>query len=228
MARVRRWAAACALPLMLLAHLPAHADDAALEAGRQIARNGTVAGHAACAACHLGNGAGQPEVGIPRLAGLRLQYLADQLSYFASGARSNAVMRGYARLLTPAQQEQVAAYYASLPVPEPVDATPIPAALLSEGKRIVERGNGDPAMPSCSQCHGRTGLGVSDFSPRLAGQSATYIAEQLTAWHQGVPRDPKGAFMRAEARGLNPHEIEAVSAYLASLHDRPIRTEVLQ
>lgn len=209
--------ALCVLPILFCGTAAARADDAAASVGQRIAEQGVQAEHAACASCHLGDGAGQPEVGIPRLAGLRLDYLDQQLSYFASGARRNAVMQPYARMLAPAQREQVAAYYASLPVPAPVDPQPVRPDLLTLGKRIVEHGNGDPAMPSCSQCHGAAGLGVGDFSPGLAGQSAAYIAEQLTAWRDGVRRDPKGAFMQAEARRLSPPEIEAVANYLASL-----------
>jgi cytochrome c553 len=186
-------------------------------AGRQIAGQGVLAGHAACSACHLDNGAGQPEVGIPRLAGLHFAYIDQQLSYFAHGARRNAMMQPYAQILTPAQRKQVAAYYASLSVPAPVDPEPIAPDRLALGERIVKYGNGDPAMPSCSQCHGVDGLGVSDFSPGLAGQSAAYIAGELHGWHDGGRRDPKGAFMQAEAGHLTGPQIEAVSDYLASL-----------
>jgi cytochrome c553 len=208
----------CILALLLAATAAAHAEDrSALAAGRQIAEQGVLLGHAACAACHLGNGAGQPEVGIPRLAGLHLAYLDQQLSYFAAGARRNAVMHAYARMLTPAQREQVAAYYATLPVPAPVDPERSRPDRLALGRRIVELGNGDPAMPSCSQCHGADGLGVGDFSPGLAGQSAAYIAGELHQWHDGGRRDPKGAFMQAEAGHLTGPQIEAVAEYLASL-----------
>ena len=216
MTGVRR-VAICIIPILLAGTVVARADDAAFAAGRQIAEHGVLAGHAACAACHLDSGAGQPEVGIPRLAGLRLDYLDQQLSYFADGARRNAVMQPYARVLTPAEREQVAAFYASLPVPVPVDPQASRPDRLALGQNIVEHGNGDSAMPSCSECHGVRGLGVGDFSPGLAGQSAAYIAEQLTTWHDGARRDPKGAFMQAEAARLSRPEIQAVADYLASL-----------
>ncbi len=205
------------LPVLLAGTMVARADDAGVAAGRLVAEQGVLAGHAACAACHLGNGAGQPEVGIPRLAGLHLTYLNQQLSYFADGSRRNAIMQPYARMLTPAQREQVAAYYASLPVPAPVDSKQPWSDQLALGRRIVEHGNGDPAMPSCSQCHGVDGLGVGNFSPGLAGQSAAYIAGELHLWHDGGRRDPKGAFMQAEASRLSGPQIEAVADYLASL-----------
>ena len=58
---------------------------------------------ASCIACHGANGMGNTAAGYPRLAGLPEQYLADQLRYFADGARNNAIMSGMAKPLTPAQ-----------------------------------------------------------------------------------------------------------------------------
>ena len=209
--------ALCAMGALLAGSAQALADDADVSVGHRIAQQGMLAGHAGCAACHLENGAGQPDVGIPRLAGLHLDYLNQQLSYFAGGQRQNAVMRPYAQMLDTRQRQQVAAYYASLAVSRPVEADAPPPDLLAQGQRIVEYGSADADMPSCSQCHGVSGLGVGDFSPALAGQSAAYIAGQLTAWHDGARRDPKGIFMQAEARRLSYSDIKAVAAYLATL-----------
>jgi hypothetical protein len=39
----------------------------------------------------------------------------------------------------------------------------------------------------------------------------------LTHWHAGGLRDPKGAFMQAEAGHMTPADIKAVAAYLALL-----------
>lgn len=195
----------------------ARAGDGGIEAGRAIALNGSRPEHAGCAACHMENGAGQPEVGIPRLAGSSASYLAEQLSYFATGRRRNTAMTPYARMLTARQRQEVADFYASLSVPRPVDPEDAAPAILARGKMLVEYGIPDAAMPSCSQCHGTTGLGVGVFSPPLAGQSASYIVEQLQDWHAGHMRDPKGKFMRAEARPMSRADMEAVAAYLSSL-----------
>jgi hypothetical protein len=46
------------------------------------------------------DGSGQPDVGVPRLAGLTASYLLDQLNYFAAGTRQNTAMGPYARMLT--------------------------------------------------------------------------------------------------------------------------------
>jgi len=207
---------------LLIASIPsgaALADDATIAAGREIVIHGVAPGRPGCASCHLQNGAGQPEVGIPRLAGLAPTYVVSQLGYFASGDRRNVAMGDYAKTLSTAQRQEVADYFASLPVPDQTDRVPSTPGLLAQGRELFVNGNYRNDMPACAQCHGVTGLGVGDFSPRLAGQSAAYVADKLTQWHGGDIRDPNGAFMRAEASHLDQAGIEAVAAYVASLGD---------
>jgi cytochrome c553 len=85
----------------------AHAKD--LEAGR--ARAGEV-----CAACHGSNGISVSAV-IPNLAGQKAEYLGSQLNAFKSGARKNPLMNAMAVQLSPADIENVAAYFSSLQGP---------------------------------------------------------------------------------------------------------------
>ncbi len=165
------------------------------------------------------DGSGQPDVGIPRLAGLTASYLLDQLDYFASGKRQNAAMGPYARMLTPAQRQQVAAYFASLPVPQAPEPPDFRATQVSRGRTVFLNGDDRTNLLACALCHGSTALGVGNFSPDLGGQSGAYIAEQLNDWHAGSLRDPKGAFMRSEAGHMTPADIRAVAAYLASLRN---------
>ena len=220
--RRRRWLVTGFVVALLPPHA-ATADDVTIAAGRAIVADGVAPGRPGCAACHMQDGNGQPDVGIPRLAGLTASYMLDQLNYFAAGMRQNAAMGPYARMLTPAQRQQVAAYYASLPVPqtpEPPDSRATPESRqtqVSRGRTVFLDGDDRSNLLACAQCHGPTALGVGDFSPRLGGQSGPYIAEQLTHWHAGGLRDPKGAFMRAEAGHMMPADIKAVAAYLASL-----------
>src|ERR1039457_2254983 len=69
---------------------------------------------------------------------------------------------------------------------------------------------------ACARCHGFDG--ASDGSgafPRLDGQSAQYLAEQLQHFASGTRQN---ALMQPIAKGLKDDEIEAVSQYYASLH----------
>jgi cytochrome c553 len=197
----------------------AMADGLSVAAGRSVAVDAVSPGHPACAACHLPDGAGRPEVGIPRLAGLGATYISAQLEYFATGARHSVVMSPFAALLTTDQRRAVADYFSSLPVPPDADTLPASSDTLTRGRDLFLNGDAASGAPACANCHGSTGLGVGDFSPRLAGQSAAYVAETLNAWRTGDLRDPKGAFMQAEARRLSPSSITAVAAYVAALDD---------
>jgi cytochrome c553 len=196
---------------------PAIGDQPSIAAGYRIAVNGVSPERASCASCHQQNGAGQPDVGIPRLAGLSSSYIAAQLEYFATGARKDPVMSPYAAMLTPVQRQAVADYFASLPVPRQPDLIQAREATLDRGRTLFLDGDYHSGLLSCSQCHGRTGLGVSAFSPRLAGQSADYIAQKLEQWESGDLRDPKGSFMRAEASHLTQSDIAALAAFVSSL-----------
>jgi cytochrome c553 len=196
---------------------PAIGDEPTTAAGYRIVVHGVSPERASCSACHQQNGAGQPDVGIPRLAGLASSYIAAQLEYFATGARNDPVMSSYAAMLTPVQRQAVADYFAGLPVPEQPDLAHASAATVDHGRTLFLDGDYRTGLLSCSQCHGGTGLGVGDFSPRLAGQSADYVAEKLQQWQSGDLRDPKGIFMRAEASHLTQSDIAALAAFVSSL-----------
>lgn len=67
-----------------------------------------------CAACHGSNGIATLP-GVPNLAGQRLDYLRQALADYRSGRRNVAVMRAATGPLTPAELDQLAAWYASRP-----------------------------------------------------------------------------------------------------------------
>ncbi len=210
--------------VLSLAGGPAGADDSLIAAGGALAAHGATAERPGCASCHMQNGAGQPDVGIPRLAGLTAQQIATQLGYFADGARQDPAMTTAARLLSPLQRQQAAAYFASLPIPPEPDRLATDAALRARGQDLFRNGDQRTGLIACALCHGATALGVGEFSPRLAGQSAAYVATQLQHWHSGALRDPQGAFMRAEARGMTQDDIDAVAAYVAALGDEETKS----
>lgn len=82
------------------------------------------------------------------------------------------------------------------------------------GKQIANSGapNG---VAACASCHGAQGEGIaaSNF-PRIAGQSQLYLSRQLTSYATGSRDNP---VMSPIAKALTPPQIEAVSAYYASL-----------
>jgi cytochrome c553 len=85
--------------------------------------------------------------------------------------------------------------------------------------RIVAEGTTRGAV-ACARCHGFDG--ASDGSgafPRLDGQSAQYLADQL---HRFASGDRQNALMQPIAKGLNDDEIDAVSQYYANVHAVPL------
>lgn len=74
----------------------------------------------------------------------------------------------------------------------------------------------------CASCHGEQALGnEATFSPRLAGQNAAYLREQILAYQQGRrgahPDDVQGQVMRALVHALSTEQVDELSVYLAAL-----------
>jgi cytochrome c553 len=86
---------------------------------------------------------------------------------------------------------------------------------VNRGAVIVAQGTAAGA-PGCARCHAFNG--VSDGSgafPRIAGQSAYYLAEQLRAFRAGVRLN---AIMSPIAKTLSEDDISDVTAYYASVN----------
>ncbi|HVN42418.1 MAG TPA: c-type cytochrome [Steroidobacteraceae bacterium] len=72
------------------------------------------------------------------------------------------------------------------------------------------------AISVCSNCHGAHGNSQQPKFPRLAGQSATYLAAQLKAFRGQTRGDPDAiGYMWGMAAGFDDATIEALAAYYA-------------
>lgn len=98
-------------------------------------------------------------------------------------------------------------------------ATVLPAAAQNTasgnaGQQIANSGAGN-GVAACASCHGAKGEGnaAANF-PRIAGQSQAYLEHQLESFANGSRSNP---VMTPIAKGLNKQQIEAVSAYYATL-----------
>jgi cytochrome c553 len=90
-----------------------------------------------------------------------------------------------------------------------------PAPNIQRGAAIAAQGTA-AGEPGCAQCHAFNG--ASDGSgafPRIAGQSAHYLAKQLRDFGSGV-RD--NSVMSPIAKALTSDDITDVSAYYAGLN----------
>jgi cytochrome c oxidase subunit 2 len=77
-------------------------------------------------------------------------------------------------------------------------------------------------LASCAACHGEQGQGNTAIgAPRLAGQHADYLAQQLRNFKGGQraydPRDQYGAQMRDFAATLDEADIEHLARHYAAL-----------
>lgn len=107
MQRTLLQAAAAAAVLIGTAGAAVAAD---IEAGRQLA-------DAQCASCHGKDGKTPVDPSYPKLAGQYPDYLLKALQDYQSGARKNAIMGALAKPLSRRDQQNLAAYFASLPGP---------------------------------------------------------------------------------------------------------------
>jgi cytochrome c553 len=97
--------------------------------------------------------------------------------------------------------------------------------LLAAGCANLERTRAldDAAVPAtttaqqvCSNCHGLTGSAESPNYPNLAGQSAAYIAAQLTDYKSHSRNNPTGsAYMWGLTRSLTDAQINGLADYYA-------------
>jgi cytochrome c553 len=95
----------------------------------------------------------------------------------------------------------------------------------NRGAVIAAQGTATGA-PACAQCHAFNG--VSDGSgafPRVAGQSAFYLGEQLRAFRSGVRLN---AIMSPIAKALSEDDISDVTAYYSGVNAPflPLRTNI--
>ena len=104
------------------------------------------------------------------------------------------------------------------PTTAEVPREPTRPADAERGAEIAAQGTAAGA-PACAQCHAFNG--VSDASgafPRIAGQSAMYLAEQLRDFGSGVRTN---ALMSPIAKALTPDDVADVATYYAGV-DGPV------
>ena len=218
---MRRFVLGAMLTLVAAAGSAA-ALDGDVERGRGIVVGAASAGRDApvgqdlsCLGCHGIAGAGDAKAAYPRLAGLAPFYLYKQLKDYAAGHRRSPAMEPIARALDEQAMRDVAAYYAAQ---APADG-PFPAAapeVLALGRTIAGEGLPERGVQPCAACHGPRGLGSPPALPHLAGQHASYLADQLVQWKRGTRRnDPLGS-MAVIAGRLTDGEIRAVAAWYAA------------
>ena len=118
-------------------------------------------------------------------------------------------------MLNDQQIADVAAYYSQLPATQGQGGDEADETLLARGQQLAERGDWNAYIVSCQSCHGPGGKGVGDTFPGIAGQHASYIRTQLTAWKNETRSNDPQNLMGAIAKRMSDDDIQAVSAWYA-------------
>jgi cytochrome c553 len=170
-----------------------------------------------CSSCHGANGISVSPA-FPNLAGQQYEYLTLQLSSFRSHRRSDPkgheYMWGLASPLTDEQIASLGAYYAGQ---KSAFASPRSEKISTPGRLIYEHGDTAAGVPACVACHGIQAEGNKLF-PRLAGQHADYLINQLKVF-QRTDQRPDGTVMKGVSHSLTERNMKDVASYLESLAD---------
>ena len=170
-----------------------------------------------CQGCHGVHGEGNAPAAIPRLAGQSAEYLRKQLEDYASGDRANPIMKNFAKPLTHADMEALAAYFSTASAPRTAIPSTASAADLDFGQELARQGSEVKRVQACDSCHGPDGVGVLHAAPYLAGQSAEYLTSALTSFQQRTRKNDPGKLMTSVAGQLDASDIAAAAAYFSSL-----------
>ncbi len=156
-----------------------------------------------CMACHGVAGASY-DPKIPIIWGQNAAYLKKQMSDYRDGNRDSQIMTSMAEQFPRNELTGVAAFMAAKPWPR----QPPPTQNVTAPALVV----------ACQSCHGSDSKGgeTSDgYAPRLAGQFAPYLEEQMSAYASGARTNHTG--MAALMKGLPLAERVAIARYLATL-----------
>ena len=121
-------------------------------------------------------------------------------------------MQPLAADLRPEDMRELADYYAKLTSPS-VQAEASGAASMERGRKLALEGVPDAGVPPCALCHHN-----GTANPRLAGQHASYMAEQLRLRKAGLgPSTDSAAIMMHIAQQLSDSDISDVANYFETL-----------
>lgn len=93
-------------------------------------------------------------------------------------------------------------------------AAPAWAAPAAASGAAPSAAMGEAISAQCAACHGSAGIALDTSTPNLAGQHYEYMMTQLKAYADGSRKSP---IMNALIRPLSQQQMEALSAYYASI-----------
>jgi cytochrome c553 len=167
---------------------------------------------AACASCHGDADRAPRSRLVPVLHGQPARFLQSALSAYANGTRHSGIMQPVATDLPENTMAALAQHYSRL-APPPRPPAPASDQGFERGRRLAIEGKPMDGIPPCMACH--SGDALETF-PRLAGQSAAYMASRLRHLRNGIDDYSGAAIMMPIARAMSDQQIEDASAYFAA------------
>lgn len=168
---------------------------------------------AQCAACHGPDG-NSPTAAFPKIAGQGEKYLLKQLRDVKENVRPIAQMTGQLDNMSDQDLQDIAAYYAS----QTMSGAAAKPELVALGESVYRAGVKEQEIAACTGCHSPTGTGNAPAGfPRLSGQYADYIEQQLLTFQSGERNNDADAVMRSIAERMTAEEIKAVSSYASGV-----------
>jgi cytochrome c553 len=165
-----------------------------------------------CQECHGEAGLGTAEH-YPKLAGQRPAYIRKQLGDFQSGARKSEIMNAMATAISKKDVADIAAYFSASPHWQGEGRN-----FSAAGRKLFLDGDSARGLPACASCHGENGLGNGEGVspvPAIAGQTESYLVNQIHAWKVGDRRNSPGNVMNDVAQKLTEAEIDDLARYLS-------------
>lgn len=165
-----------------------------------------------CQECHGEAGLGTAEH-YPKLAGQWPAYIRKQLDDFQSGARKNEFMTAMAAAVSKQDIADIAAYFFGSP-----HWNGEVRNYSASGRTLFLDGDSARGLAACASCHGENGGGNAEGAspvPALAGQTESYLANQLRSWKVGDRRNSPGDVMNEIAQKLTEAEIDDLAKYLS-------------
>ncbi len=170
-----------------------------------------------CVACHGPDG-NSTVPNWPKIAGQYENYLEKELKDFRlgeKGPRYEASMFAMVAALSDQDIADLSAFYAS----QKQTMGKAQSEFVAMGERLYRGGNMQSGVSACMACHGPAGEGneAAKF-PKLAGQHATYIENQLIAFRDGKRKNSPNGMMESISHRMSAEEMKAVSSYIEGLH----------
>lgn len=167
-----------------------------------------------CARCHGVDGLGRGEGAFPKLAGQRPEYLRRSLLAYQRGDRHSGIMEPIAGRLTRTQLSDAVRWYAGRAPPATSGTTG-----SSRGEAIATRGIPERRVPACANCHGPGQRPRYPVYPRLAGQYAAYLEQQLRLFYEGKRGGTEyvDIMQTVAEHKLEPEDISEVAKFYSAL-----------